>query len=121
MSDPPKTLPFILVFDRQGKEAGRFLLREGENWAGIGIEEENYTPQIDLEPYDLHHFVSRRHAVIRKAGDVVTIEHVGKTNPTAVNGKVLKRGEPAPLAPNDTIVFANRIPAKFVVESFPSD
>lgn len=95
------------------------MVRDGENWAGIPIENEGYAPQIDLEPYDLHHFISRRHAVIRKNGSEVTIEHMSKTNPTAVNNKDLKHGEPHPLTSNDTITFAGRIHARFVLEQVP--
>lgn len=118
-ADLPGQMGFLIIYDRNGKEAGRFLIRDGENWAGI--EDGEFTPQIDLEPFDLHHFVSRRHAVIRKSGSAYTIEHMGKTNPTAVNDKVLKTGEKTPLAANDRVTFANRIRAKFVLEQFPAE
>lgn len=117
---PPKKLFFVLIFDRQGAEAGRFLLRDGENWAGIPIESESYAPAIDLEPFDLHHFVSRRHAVVHKNGEKVEIEHMSKTNPTAVNGTQLKHGKPQALKANDEILFSGRIRARFVVEDFPA-
>ena len=116
---PGDRLPFLIILDKQGKEAGRFLLKDGENWVGIPVEEEDYNPTVDLEPYDTHNIISRRHAVIRKNGPDLSIEHAGKTNPTSINGVTLKIGKPVSLRDGDDVFFADKIHTRYVFEKLP--
>jgi pSer/pThr/pTyr-binding forkhead associated (FHA) protein len=47
--------------------------------------------------------VSRRHALVRAVGGIVTIEDLGSTNGTWVNGRRLDPGGSTPLGPDDEI------------------
>jgi pSer/pThr/pTyr-binding forkhead associated (FHA) protein len=49
--------------------------------------------------------VSRRHAQFRYEGDTLTLEDLGSTNGTKVNGTALAPGSPAPLMGGDKVSF----------------
>lgn len=49
--------------------------------------------------------VSRLHAIIRSEGGALTIEDVGSTNGTTVDGRKLEAGRPAPLQGGETLSF----------------
>jgi pSer/pThr/pTyr-binding forkhead associated (FHA) protein len=84
-------LPLLLA--TRGAPAGRtFGLHPGELIIGRGKGSE-----ILIEDPS----VSNHHAVLRVAGDQLTIEDLGSTNGTRVNGVVLERE--TPLAPGDQI------------------
>ncbi|MBI4230191.1 MAG: FHA domain-containing protein [Planctomycetes bacterium] len=108
----------LKVVNEQEREIGRFPVHEGENLVGIPVD--GPEPEIDLEPFDKDQVVSRRHAIIRRAGGDYTIEQLGKTNPTHVNTVQLKPGEKSPLKISDRITFARRIHAKLVEEDIPT-
>jgi hypothetical protein len=50
-----------------------------------------------------HPTVSRRHARLALAGEVLQIEDLGSTNGTAVDGRAVRSGRPAPFQPGSTI------------------
>jgi pSer/pThr/pTyr-binding forkhead associated (FHA) protein len=90
-SIPARPLPLLLA--TRGAPAGRtFGLHPGELIIGRGKGSE-----ILIEDPS----VSNHHAVLRVAGDQLTIEDLGSTNGTRVNGVVLERE--TPLAPGDQI------------------
>jgi class 3 adenylate cyclase len=50
-----------------------------------------------------HPTVSRRHARLALAGEVLQIEDLGSTNGTAVDGRAVRNGRPSPFQPGSTI------------------
>lgn len=63
-------------------------------------------PDLDLTSYGgLDSGVSRRHAVIHRAGDAVTIEDMGSTNGTYVNRKRIQPNMPQAIKPGDEVRF----------------
>ncbi|MFH1084470.1 MAG: FHA domain-containing protein, partial [Chloroflexota bacterium] len=61
-------------------------------------------PEIDLTPHGGEDGgVSRRHLIIRRAGNQFTIEDLHSTNYTLLNRQKLDPGRPMPLADGDEI------------------
>jgi pSer/pThr/pTyr-binding forkhead associated (FHA) protein len=61
-------------------------------------------PDVDLSPYQAKQKgVSRRHVVIRRQGDVVSVVDLGSPNKTYVNGELVIRGQPRPLHHGDEL------------------
>ena len=62
-----------------------------------------------------HPVVSRHHAIFRLDGDTLTIEDLGSTNGTSLNGQPLEEGTTARVEPGDTIEFGSA-ELQYVVE-----
>lgn len=86
---PAVQLPVLV--DQSGRE---YPIRPGENVVGR---------EADITISDVQ--VSRRHAVIGNEAGVITIDDLGSTNGTFVNGERLKQGSPRTIQPGDAISF----------------
>jgi len=63
-------------------------------------------PDVDLTGMGgMEKGVSRKHAVIHRAGSDFTIEDVGSTNGTFINKKKIQTRTPQPIKPGDEIRF----------------
>lgn len=66
----------------------------------------NAQTHLDLTPYNAYVLgVSRRHAVIRRQGDALTLTDLESTNGTRVNNKQIVPGQPHPLHNGDEIIL----------------
>ncbi|MGE0026774.1 MAG: FHA domain-containing protein [Thermoleophilia bacterium] len=80
-----------------GQDRGaRFGLRGGQATIGRG-------PVMDIVLTDPH--VSRRHAVLRRAGGAILVDDLGSTSGTVVNG--VRISGPTTLAPGDRVVLGD--------------
>jgi hypothetical protein len=62
--------PYALVLlSKEGRELARFALREGVNQVGAKSAGEGILPEVDLSAEDKQQVISRRHAILRVAGD----------------------------------------------------
>ena len=87
-----------------------FPLVEGENLIGRADPADKMRPQIDLEPYDTDAKVSRRHAMITRKGESVTVEDLGSLNGTFVNRSLrLEKGMRYELHPGDELLLGRII------------
>ncbi len=63
-------------------------------------------PDVDLSPFGgLENGVSRKHAVIRRAGSAYTVEDMGSTNGTYLNRKKIQPHAPQEIKPGDEVRF----------------
>jgi len=76
---------YQLVITRGASSGRAYLIREGENLIGRTDKETNIIPQVDLDEVDSEAKISRRHALIERRGDIVTIRDIGSLNGTFVN------------------------------------
>ena len=100
-----------------GSFAGKeFEVEEGNNLVGRWDPETGSFPEIDLEQFDEEAKVSRKHCVIDRRGDQVTIEDIGSLNGTFVNkSHRLKEGERFVLKIGDEVMIG-KIVARIVSE-----
>ena len=73
-----------------------FLIGRADKMAGI-------IPDVDLSDIDKDMTTSRRHSKITKKGDAYTIEDLGSTNFTYLNGRMLSPKTPTKLDDGDVI------------------
>ena len=85
------TVQLPVLVDSNGRE---LRLRPGRNVVGR---------QGDIVVEDTR--VSRQHAAVNLSGSDVTVEDIGSTNGTSVNGSKLGGGETRPLMNGDTVSF----------------
>lgn len=99
-----------LVLQR-GVNAGKvFHVAEGSNLIGRWDVEAGAFPEIDLEDDDEEAKVSRKHAVVLRAGNSAELKDVGSLNGTFVNdGPRLDPGNTYPLKHGDTVVVGKTI------------
>ena len=103
---PPDPALRLVVTD--GPNVGQtFRLRRSE--LTIGREEGS-----DIKLDDLT--VSHNHALVRRHGEVITIEDLRSTNGTTVNGAVISR--PVPIAPGDLIMVGA---VELLVDDYQTD
>jgi pSer/pThr/pTyr-binding forkhead associated (FHA) protein len=68
----------------------------------------DYVPEIDLTRHGAYRLgLSRRHAIIRRAGNALELVDLGSRNGTMLNGDRLKPNETRGLADNDEITLGN--------------
>lgn len=92
-----------------------FEIQEGNNLVGRWDPDDVAFPEIDLEQVDEEAKVSRKHCVIDRRGEQVTIEDVGSKNGTYINkSHKLEPGAPYTLKDGDEILIG-RLVLKFVV------
>lgn len=96
----------LVLLDREGRESTRYPLREGANQVGAKSVGEGIDPDIDLRADDEDQVISRRHAILRVAGDQVTISDCGSTNGTRVDGAKVSSVE-TPVNERSSIVLGN--------------
>jgi len=89
-----------------GETSGRiFELLRGKNLVGRWDPEQGCFPEVDLENHDPDTKVSRRHALIERNDDLITIEDLGSLNGTYVNrASRLAAGVQCPLKHGDEII-----------------
>lgn len=94
-----------LVVYKAGSRGREYILQEGNNLVGRWDPDAGAFPEIDLESEDEEAKVSRKHAVIERRGDTLTIEDLGSLNGTFINrGPRLKTGTQYPLQPGDEVI-----------------
>lgn len=92
----------IIRGEGQGKS---FVVEEGSNLIGRWDPDAGAFPEIDLEKEDIEAKVSRKHAVVERKGDAVTVEDVGSRNGTFINrGPRLESGVKYPLKVGDELI-----------------
>ncbi|RMG42593.1 MAG: FHA domain-containing protein [Candidatus Dadabacteria bacterium] len=91
----------------RGETSGRvFKLEPGNNLIGRWDPDSGSFPEVDLEEEDVEAKVSRKHAVINVAGEVVTLEDIGSLNGTYVNrGQRLEERQKIELSHGDEIII----------------
>lgn len=90
-----------------GSFAGKdFEIEEGDNLVGRWDPESGSFPEIDLEQVDEDAKVSRKHCIIDKSGDQITIEDIGSLNGTFINkSHRLNEGEKYLLKEGDEVMI----------------
>jgi pSer/pThr/pTyr-binding forkhead associated (FHA) protein len=90
----------------RGPATGKvFQIEEGSNLIGRWDPESGSFPEIDLEAEDQESKISRKHAVIARAGAVASVEDVGSLNGTFINRVTrLEPGQRHTLVAGDEIV-----------------
>jgi serine/threonine-protein kinase len=77
-------------------------------------------PDIDLSPFDKDGKISRRHAIIHRSGEKISIEDLGSTNGTYINrGERLQPKKTYPLNVGDEICLGETF-VKFFIGNVPS-
>jgi FHA domain-containing protein len=106
-----------LKLTRGGNRPGHeFPLEAGNNLVGRWDPETGAFPEVDLEADDPEAKISRKHALIRLDGEILTIEDIGSLNGTYVNrGSRLTVGTPQDLKNGDEIIIGKTF-LKVVVE-----
>lgn len=79
--------------DKPAPEAPRFA-RYGDHNYPLGADEIHIGRAVENTIIVNDRGVSRYHCVVRREGNVLTIEDIGSTNGTTVNGKVVKGRQP---------------------------
>ncbi|MEO0229933.1 MAG: FHA domain-containing protein [candidate division WOR-3 bacterium] len=103
--------PFLLV----EKETGQFIYipikDEGVFQLVIGRRSQDFTPDIDLSVFPMSATVSRRHALITidPATNTFSIQDLGSTNGTYLNGVRLEPGKDYRVLPGDTLGFSKKL------------
>ncbi len=90
----------------RGEAKGKvFDIEEGSNLLGRWDPDQGAFPEIDLEEADPEAKVSRKHAVLYRRGEQVTLEDLGSLNGTFVNqGNRLEKRMGVQLHDGDEIV-----------------
>jgi len=105
-----------LVLMRGTQKGREYPLEEGNNLIGRWDPDAGAFPEVDLEEVDDEAKVSRKHAVIERNGNVLTLEDLGSTNGTYLNrGPRLETGNAVQLKHGDEIVIG-KIFLKFEAE-----
>lgn len=87
----------------QGKE---FPIQDGNNLIGRWDPDDKSFPEIDLEQEDEDAKVSRRHCVVERKENEVTIEDIGSLNGTYINSTIkLEKGMKHTLSKDDQILI----------------
>ena len=96
-----------ILFIHSGKNEGKeFQIQEGSNLVGRWDPDTGSFPEIDLDDEDVDAKISRKHAIVRKEGDSLTIRDIGSLNGTFLNrGERLEEGKDYPLKDGDEIVI----------------
>ena len=97
----------IMSPDGQGKE---FEIQDGNNLIGRWDPDGGSFPEIDLEQEDVDAKISRKHCVVEKKGDEISVQDIGSLNGTFVNKtRRLVEGESFPLKNGDEFIVGKII------------
>ena len=89
--------------DTRGKS---FPIEEGYNLIGRWDPDGGSFPEIDLEDEDEDAKISRKHAVVERSGDSITVEDIGSLNGTFINrGPRLEANKKYDINPGDELIF----------------
>lgn len=81
-----------------------YELRRGELMIGRSDPTHNITPEIDLAPFEAYRYgVSRCHALLRRDGVRLTVQDLGSSNGTHLNGEKLPSQSPRIVRDGDTL------------------
>ncbi len=96
----------MLLVLQSGENKGKeFTVREGSNLIGRWDPETGSFPEIDLDEDDVDAKVSRKHAILKREGIVLTIKDVGSLNGTFINrGPRLEKGREYEVQEGDELV-----------------
>jgi len=104
----------VLRGPTRGKE---YPIEEGSNLIGRWDPDEGAFPEIDLEHEDIEAKISRKHAIIERQGNKVTLEDIGSLNGTFINrGPRLEKGQKVELKDGDELVVGKTF-LKFTVQN----
>jgi pSer/pThr/pTyr-binding forkhead associated (FHA) protein len=94
-----------LILQTGRKKGRKFLVREGTNLIGRWDPTAGSFPEIDLDECDTDAKVSRKHAILKKSGDALTIKDIGSLNGTFINkGEKLEHDREYPVHVGDELV-----------------
>jgi EAL domain-containing protein (putative c-di-GMP-specific phosphodiesterase class I) len=88
---------------------------------GRGDKASNNAPDLDLEPLDIEHVVSRKHAELEYQSQIAIIRDLGSRNGTFVNDERLLPQEPRHLKDGDSVRFGHIAFAFTLVADWPGD
>jgi hypothetical protein len=97
----------LIALDRDDKPVARFELHQGQNI--VGVRADGNEPEVDLTAVDKHQIVSRRHARIDVRAAELVLTHLSGTNPTHLNGRLVRPDTAAALAEGDKIVLSTNV------------
>jgi serine/threonine protein kinase len=97
----------LVALDKHDRVLERFPLKDGTNY--IGVASDLGVPEVDLTNVDKHHLVSRRHALVDVGRGGVTLLHLSSTNPTHLNGRIVRPAETPALSPGDRVVLSTNV------------
>lgn len=98
-----------LVVVRGGREGKEFNIEEGSNLIGRWDPDSGSFPEIDLEEDDAEAKVSRKHALLERRGEAMTLEDIGSKNGTWIGGDALKPGQKYPLSAGAEIIVGKTV------------
>ena len=99
-----------LIVVRGETPGNAFEIQEGGNLIGRWDPDTAAFPEIDLEKEDPEAKVSRKHAVIERNGQRVTLRDLGSLNGTFVNRqRILGDQEPVELNDGDEVIIGKTI------------
>ncbi|GAC1328316.1 MAG: hypothetical protein NVSMB17_03600 [Candidatus Dormibacteria bacterium] len=88
---------------------------------GRGDRHSSAQPDLDLEPLDAEHVVSRQHAEIEYESGITLIQDLGSRNGTFVNDQRLEPRDPRHLADGDSVRFGHIAFAFATAAEWPPD
>lgn len=98
-----------LVVVRGGRKGKTFSIEEGSNLVGRWDPDSGSFPEIDLDEDDEEAKVSRKHAIIERAGATLTVEDIGSKNGTWIGTEKLEQGRKYPLAVGAEIIVGKTV------------
>lgn len=99
-----------IIIKLNDKNVAVDLLPQSEILVGRRDEQEKIFPEIDLTPHDgVEKGVSRKHAIIRRTEDTLTVTDLGSANGTFLNGQKLIANQPHVLRDGDEISFGKLV------------
>ncbi len=100
------SISIYLVVSRGETKGTRFEIQAGENLIGRWDPDAGAFPEVDLESHDPEAKVSRRHALLHRDGEKLSLEDIGSMNGTFVNrGKRLEPGTRHDLGAGDEVII----------------
>ncbi|MBI4853598.1 MAG: protein kinase [Acidobacteria bacterium] len=115
----PPVVASLVYVDAESQQIS-FVLGKETSLVGRLDNNRGIYPDIDLSPFDKDGKISRRHAIIHRSGDKVSIEDLGSTNGTYINrGERLQPKKTYLLNSGDEICLGETF-VKFFIGTVPS-
>lgn len=107
--------PVTLVYVGQDGQKFSFVLGKETNLVGRLDNNRGIYPDIDLSPFDKDGKISRRHAIIHRSGEKISLEDLNSTNGTYINrGERLQPKKTYPLKNNDELCLGETFVRLFI-------
>jgi serine/threonine-protein kinase len=116
---PAVPLTASIVFVGANNQPISFILNKDSNLIGRLDSNRGIIPDIDLTPFDKEGKVSRRHAIVHRQGETVSLEDLGSTNGSFVNGERLQPKQPRVLNSADELRLGET-PLRYYLGAIPT-